>query len=85
MNNQLLKVIDDILIEAGFESGETLYSLLDEWSDFIEECSGYYRWDYYEYMNELQVRGKIEVILINQKVSNFDEVDNFKEQVDILD
>lgn len=83
-NENIFELCSAVLTKLGF-GNETLMSLVQKWQFFIEECQEGYAWDYSEYKNELRVRGLIEELLDDPRISNADELGYLFSEVFRLD
>ncbi|ALI06683.1 MULTISPECIES: hypothetical protein [Pseudomonas] len=83
-NENIFELCSAVLTKLGF-GNETLMSLVNKWQFFIEECQEGYDWDYSEYRNEIRVRGLIEELLSDPRISNADELAHLFSEVFRLD
>jgi hypothetical protein len=83
-NENVFELCSAVLTKLGF-GNEALMSLIQKWKFFIEECQEGYDWDYSEYRNELRVRGLIEELLNDPRISNADALGHFFSEVFRLD
>ncbi|WP_434572513.1 hypothetical protein J3P88_26275 [Pseudomonas sp. Z3-6] len=83
-DENVFELCSAVLTKLGF-GNETLMSLIQKWRFFIEECQEGYDWDYSEYRNELRVRGLIEELLNDPRISNADALGHLFSEVSRLD
>ena len=48
-------------------------SLLERWDAFVDECEEGYRWDYSEYLSEVEVRAVLEGLEVDQGLNRYAE------------
>jgi hypothetical protein len=52
-------------------------SLLERWDAFVDECEEGYRWDYSEYLSEVEVRAVLEGLEVDQGLNRYAEHQEF--------
>lgn len=60
-------------------------SMLERWSDFIDECEAGYQWDVSEYNQELGVRSALESLAKDERLKHYAEHSEVLNQLARLD
>ncbi len=80
----LLKV-RDALMRAGWFGDRSPAVLLTSWKSFVDYCEEGYVGNIYEYFDAIRVREQIEVILTAPELQNYDQLNEYKRYVHIVD
>ena len=82
-----MKTYNEAVMEV-LKSFGCLYSpatLLGQWAQFVDWCTRGYRWDYSEYLNELGVRNRLQLILDSTTLQSYPELEEFKRNLEPID
>lgn len=85
MSNEFILRFKEFLGRNGWPAEASPWSIVEEWETFVEDCSGCYQWGFYEFDNEVQVRGLLEKALTDPGLADYELMENIRERVSVTD
>lgn len=83
--NEFLWRFKEFLGKHGWPTETSPGSIVEQWETFVEDCSSCYQWGFYEFDNEVQVRGLLEKALTDPELADYDQMENIRARVSVID
>jgi hypothetical protein len=85
MSNEFLLRFQEFLGKNGWPTEASPWSIIEQWEGFVEECSNCYQWGFYEFDNEVRVRGLLEKAITDPGLVNYEQAQAIRERVGLAD
>jgi hypothetical protein len=85
MSNEFLLRFQEFLGRNGWPTDASPWGVVERWEALIDECADCYQWGFYEFDNEVQVRGLLERALNDPKLTAYDQIAEIKQRVAAAD
>ena len=85
MNNEFLLHFRELVGKNGWPPETSPWGIIEEWESFVEGCSKCYHWGFYEFDNEVRVRGLLEKAMTDPGLVNYEQTQSIKERVGSAD
>lgn len=85
MSNEFLLRFKEFLGKNGWPPEDSPWSIVEQWEGLVEECSGCYQWGFYEFDNEVQVRGLLEKAITDPGLASYEQVQDLRGRVSAAD
>ena len=83
--NPFLAAVEAVLGGSVSSPRNSPAQLLAQWEQLVDWCEEGYHWDVSEYLNELSVREKLELLLTAERLQTFQELQELKARVGAID
>lgn len=85
MSNEFLLRFKEFLGKNGWPLETSPWSIVGQWETLVEECSDCYQWGFYEFDNEVQVRGLLAKALADHGLADYEQMEIMRERVRLTD
>ena len=85
MSNEFLLRFKEFLGRNGWPPETSPWSIAQRWEGLVEECSDCYQWGFYEFDNEVQIRGLLEKAITDPGLASYEQIQDIREKVTLAD
>ena len=85
MTNEFLSQFREFLGKHGWPTTSSPWDAVESWEALVEQCAHCYQWGFYEFDNEIQVRGLLEQALADPKLACHEQLAEIRRRVMIAD
>lgn len=85
MTREFLQNFEEFLGRNGWPSKLSPWGVVERWEAFVEKCSTCYRWGFYEFDNEIRVRGLLDLALSDPVLVMYPQLGPMRTRIDAAD
>jgi hypothetical protein len=85
MSSEFSQHFEEFLGRNGWPSKLSPWDVVERWEALVEMCSLCYRWGFYEFDNEVRVRGLLDLALNDPVLATYPQLEPMRVRIDAAD
>ncbi len=82
---EFLQRFEEFLGRNGWPTGQSPWTIVEQWESLVDQAAGGYQWGYYEFTNELGVRDLLGKAFEDDTLQGYDQLAAMRERVEDAD